>query len=415
MQQRLTSILLNPRRWALQGLGALIAAQAATVGILVAVDRTRKGRKPFAGFPRLRFEETDVEGNSLLLYCYGKYLFDDMLAAIDSAQTSILLETFIWKNDTLGRTFKQRLIAKAEAGVQVYIIFDDFANLVVPRAFKRFPPSVHALEYGSFTGPLALLDPRSYARDHRKLLVVDGTVAFVGGYNIGDLYQREWRDTHVRVRGEEAARLGQAFIDFWNRQSDEVTPITWQLGRGLDPRLHHRTNDAKRMLFPIRDMYVDIIDRAQQRVLITNAYFIPDRVVRQSLCNAAARGVDVQVLLPYASNHVTADWLGRGFYTELLHRKVRIFCYRGAMNHAKTMTVDGQWSTVGTANLDRLSQLGNYEINMEIYDRPFAAQMERLFAVDKTSAFELSLHAWLGRPWYAKIGERILAPLRPLF
>ena len=415
MQQRLTSIFLHPRRWALRGLGALVAAQVATIGILVAVDRTRKRRKPFAGFPRLRFEETDVEGNSLLLYCYGKYLFEDMLAAIDSAQTSILLETFIWKDDTLGRTFKQRLIAKAEAGVEVYVIFDDFANLVVPRAFKRFPASVHVLEYGSFQGPLALLDPRSYARDHRKLLVVDGSVAFVGGYNIGDLYQREWRDTHVRVRGTEAARLGQAFIDFWNRQSEEVAPIAWQLGRGLDPRLHHRTNDAKRLLFPIRDMYVDIIDRSQQRVLITNAYFIPDRALRQALCNAATRGVDVQVLLPYASNHVTADWLGRGFYTELLRRKVRIFCYRGAMNHAKTMTVDGQWSTVGTANLDRLSQLGNYEVNLEIYDRPFASQMERLFAVDKTSAFELSLHAWVDRPWYAKIGERILAPLRPLF
>ena len=415
MQQRLTSIFLNPRRWALRGIAAVATAQVATIGILVAVDRMRKGRKPLAGFPRLRFEETDVEGNGLLLYCYGKYLFDDMLAAIDSAQTSILLETFIWKDDTLGNAFKERLIAKAEAGVAVYVIFDDFANLVVPRAFKRFPPSVHVLEYGSFTGPLGLLDPRNYARDHRKLLVVDGTMAFVGGYNIGDLYQREWRDTHVRVRGEEAARLGQAFIDFWNRQGDDVTPIDWQLGRGLDPRLHHRTNDAKRMLFPIRDMYVDIIDRAQQRVLITNAYFIPDRVLRQALCNAAARGVDVQVLLPYASNHVTADWLGRGFYTELLRQKVRIFCYRGAMNHAKTMTVDGQWSTVGTANLDRLSQIGNYEVNLEIYDRPFAVQMERLFDVDKTSAFELSLHAWLDRPWYAKIGERILAPLRPLF
>jgi cardiolipin synthase len=162
-------------------------------------------------------------------------------------------------------------------------------------------------------------------------------------------------------------------------------------------------------------MYVDAIDRAEHRVWITNAYFIPDSAMRAALVNAARRGVDVQVLLPWNSNHVTADWLGRGFYTRLLAHGIRIFCYQKAMNHSKTMTVDGAWSTVGTANLDRLSSIGNYEINLEVHDEAFAAQMERLFEIDKLNAFALTESVWEARPWFAKTGERILAPLRPLF
>jgi cardiolipin synthase len=403
------------RRWAMRAFGALGLAQAITIAVLSIISTVRRRRLPLSGFPRARFEEITVEGNRIQLYCYGGHLFEDMLAAIDSAQHSILLETYMWKGDRLGKIFKERLIAKSEQGVQVYVIFDSFANLVVPRAFKRFPPAVRALRFGAALRPWHLLDPRRFARDHRKLLIVDGEVAFLGGYNIGDEFALHWRDTHVRVEGQEAARLGQAFIDFWNRQARAGDRITWTLRRGMQARVVHRTNDARRLLFPIRDMYVDAIDRAEQRVWITNAYFIPDSAMCAALCNAVARGVDVQVLLPWTSNHVTADWLGRGFYAQLLRCNVRIFGYRRAMNHAKTMTVDGIWSTIGTANLDRLSQIGNYEMNLEIFDRQFAAQMERLFEIDKSNTFEITLDWWRARPWYAKIGEIVLAPLRPLF
>ena len=399
-------------RWALLVFGAV---QMVTLGALAIVARFRRFRRPSMGFPRTRFDPVSVEGNEVQLYCYGGYLFRDMLQAIDGARESIMLETYIWKSDGLGRAFKRRLIAKAREGVQVYIIFDSVANLAVPRRFKSFPSCVHVLDYGRLLRPWALIDPRNLARDHRKLLVIDGKEAFLGGYNIGDDYALNWRDTHVRVAGVEAARLGQVFIDFWNRQSSEDRRIDWTLRRGMQPRLVHRTNDARRLLFPIRDMYVDAIDRSERRVWITNAYFIPDSAMRAALCSAARRGVDVEVLIPWASNHVTADWLGRGFYRELLASGIRIFRYKQAMNHAKTMTVDGFWSTVGTANLDRLSQVGNYEVNLEVLDARFAQQMEQLFEVDKTNTTELTPEWWNARPWYAKIGEQLIAPLRPLF
>ncbi len=415
LRARLSVLRGHSRKLLLRGLCALVVAQLATIGALMVVGRWRKRRKPPGGFPKMDFDEVEVDGNRIQLYGSGQRLFDDMLRAIDGARHSILLETYIWKGDKLGQEFKNRLAARAAAGVEVYVLYDHFANMVVPRAFKQFPADIHVMAYGSFSRPWHVLDPRRYARDHRKLLVVDGETAFIGGYNIGELYRLEWRDTHVRVRGPEAARLGQDVVDFWNNHqpSDRAIPLMFR--RGLQARMAHRTNDAQHLLFPIRDMYVHAIERAEKRVWITNAYFIPDHVMEAALTNAAKRGVDVEVLLPFESNHVAADWLGRGFYSRLLRNGVRIFCYKAAMIHAKTMTIDGDWSTVGTANLDRLSQIGNYEINLEVYDQAFASQMEQLYELDKTNAFELKPDEWERRPIVAKFGELVLSPLRPLF
>jgi cardiolipin synthase len=348
------------------------------------------------------------------LYSYGRDLYDAMLTAIDAAQESIYLETYIWKDDAVGQQFKEHLARKAVAGVDVYVVFDRFGNLVVPRAFKAFPPAIHTLEYLGPQRPLQLLDPRRYALEHRKLLVVDGRVGFLGGYNLGSLYATEWRDTHLRMEGPAAAHLAAEFADFWEEHSPARERVPRRYPRRFDAQLVLQSNDALRLAFPIRDMYISAIDRAEARIRLTNAYFIPDRVLRKALKHAVRRGVDVQVLLPYVSNHVLADWIARGLFTDLLRAGIRIYGYQ-AMIHAKTCTIDGQWSTVGTANLDRLSAVGNYELTIEIYSRELAEQMEDLFEQDKTNAQELTFEAWARRPWYAKVSERILAPARVWF
>jgi cardiolipin synthase len=175
-----------------------------------------------------------------------------------------------------------------------------------------------------------------------------------------------------------------------------------------------QSNDAMRLAFPIRDMYISAIERAEQRIRLTNAYFIPDGSLRAALEEAVRRGVDVQVLLPWVSNHTLADWMARGHFAELLRAGIHVFGYR-AMIHAKTCTIDGQWSTIGTANIDRLSAVGNYEMTVEIYSRELAEQMDDLFERDTANADELALDAWQRRPWYAKLSERILAPARVFF
>lgn len=397
----------------IEGAGVvLITLQILTAAVLVVVDRQRKRRRPPAKFRHDDLPSVSFGDNTLELYMHGVELYDAMLAAIEQARDSIYLETYIWKADALGERFKEALIRKAQEGVAVYVVFDWFGNLVVPRAFKRFPLPVHALSYRAVRRPRHLLDPRRYALEHRKLLVVDGETAFIGGYNIGAVYATEWRDTHLRIVGPAAGRLAQAFVDFWNRNGPRHDPIGRRYTRGYDPTILIRSTDALRLTFPIRDLYLTGIDAAERHVLLTSAYFIPDRVLLEALKAAARRGVDVQVLVPWESNHILADWASHAYFAECLHAGVRIFGYREAMIHAKTCTVDGQISTIGTANLDRLSSFGNYEINVVIYSSDLARQMEHVFAVDKTNSVELTLEAWRSRPWYVKASERVIESMR---
>ena len=397
----------------LAGAASFLLVQAATVAALVAVDTQRKRRQaPFAPFPHSELEPVTLGDNRLEIFTYGEDLFRDMLRAIDEAKECIFLETYIWKNDELGQQFKDHLIRKAEQGVQVYCIFDAVGNLVVPAPFKRFPPSIHKLAYFPFKRLRHLFDPRRYALDHRKLLIVDDREAYIGGYNLGQVYATQWRDTHLRISGPSAARLARAFAEFWNRNTNEAEHITRSYHRGYDTSLLIRGTDALRLTFPIRDMYLNGIENAEHHILLTSAYFIPDSSLLGALKAAAARGVDVQVLVPWTSNHIVADWASHAYFTECLEAGIRIFGYQHAMIHAKTCTADSCITTIGTANLDRLSSVGNYEINVAIYCEDLAREMEKIFAADKTNAFELTLGDWKGRPIYVKLSEQIIKRLR---
>jgi cardiolipin synthase len=402
------------RRMLLWLSGLLLAAQSLVIGVLAAASAIRKRRAPPASFPHERRLIAEVESNEVRVYTYGQDLYNAMLAAIDDARETIFLETFIWKGDPLGQMFKQRLERKAAAGVQVFVIYDGFANLVVPLKFKRFSPTINVLEYRTLDRVWYIFDPRRYARDHRKLLVVDHEIAFLGGFNIGKLYATEWRDTHLRIRGPAARDIAHTFADFWNNNREQRPAIPPILDRPWPGQIKIQRNDLARLILPIRGMYLEAIERAQHHIYLTNAYFIPDRVILSALIQAAQRGVDVRVLLPWQSNHPTADWLARGYFGAFLRSGVRIFGFQNAMIHAKTATIDGQWSTIGTANLDRLSLAGNYEINVEIYDQKFAAVMEHIFEIDLTNAFEMTLERWNHRPWYMWASEKLLSPLRPL-
>jgi len=397
---------------ALWGLAGWLGLQALVIGALTVVAMRRKQRLPRSGFPYMELDDVQAGQNALRVYSYGRDVYDAMLAAIDAAQECIYIESFIWKGDGVGQAFRDRLAARAREGVQVYAIFDSFGNFVVPRSFKQFPAEIHTLRFQSFHRIWHLFDPRRYALDHRKLLIVDGKTGFIGGYNLGSLYATEWRDTHLRIIGPAATDLAQSFVDFWNRFSPKKERIRQNYARHFDPTIALHGNNAARLTFPIRDMYIDAIDRSQHHILLTNAYFIPDHTVLDALIEAAGRGVRVEILLPWASNHILADWGARGYFTTCLKAGIHLYGYQGAMIHAKTCTIDGQWSTIGTANLDRLSAVGNYEINVEVYSKPLARQMELLFACDKSNSFEIAADQWLRRPWYVKLSEWIVAPLQ---
>jgi cardiolipin synthase len=401
--------------WILAGWVALIVVVSAT---LMAVTKVRKLRRDrhVGTYPHIEPPVTVPigGGSTATTYTYGERLYEDMIAAIESADERILFETYMIKADRVGRRFKQALTDAAARGVDVYVVYDAFGNLVVSPRFLRFPRPIHSLRFPVLRLTLRLLSPRVWGRDHRKILAVDGRVAFVGGYNIGTLYATDWRDTHVRIEGAAVWELVNAFVDFWNTHKkrgpglrDEGAP-TW------DPTVRAHRNVPSQLTYPIRTMYLEAIDRARQSIRLTAAYFLPDRDIVAGLIAAARRDVRVEVLLPAVSNHVITDWLARGFFGELLDAGVRIHRYDDWMVHAKTITIDGEWSSIGTANIDRLSLTGNYEINLEIHSAELAAHLNDVFELDLTNAKELTAAEWGKRGAARKGCEWLLRPLRPL-
>ncbi|MXG88629.1 phosphatidylserine/phosphatidylglycerophosphate/cardiolipin synthase family protein [Nocardioides sp. YIM 123512] len=377
----------------------------------------RRGKKP-KPFPTTPPTPVEVGEGTVTTYTYGRDLYEDMLAAIGRAERQILFETYIWKGDEVGERFKHALAAAADRGVEVCCIYDGFANLVVSPRFKHFPANVKVLRYPVYAAGLRFFDLRRYGRDHRKILVVDDAEAFVGGYNIGSAYETEWRDTHVRITGPGVADLRRAFADFWNlhrrrRLRSSERPLLVEATSTWEPHLRFHRNVPRLMMFPIRGMYLEAINRASRTIWITQAYFIPDQDFVDALKVAAARGVDVRVLVPLKSNHIVADWLSRGYFSQLLEAGVRIFRFKDAMVHAKTATVDGTWSTVGTANIDRLSLQGNYEINVEVIDRDLAGHLEQVYRVDESNSIELTRGEWEARDLHRRFTEMVLRPLRP--
>ncbi len=359
-----------------------------------------------------QFDEVQVGDNALQLYRDGFELSTAMLAAIDKAQESVYLEASIWRDDETGRAFKQHLAQKAAQGVEVYVMCGNIGKQNASSAFGSFPAGVHILRTVPFRRPWHILDPRRYAPDHRKLLVVDGLSGFIGGYNLENPYRKTVLDTHLLLQGPATADLAFVFITNWNRFSSLGEQITCRYRRKFEPSINIQANDALRLTFPIRDMYIEAFDSAEQSILLTNASFVPDHSTLEALTAAVSRGVDVRVLVPWPSRRTLADQVICSSFTQCLQAGIRLYISRQKGLRSKTCTIDGQWSTIGSAHLDLLSSVVNYELNIEIYDMALAAQMQDLFARDITDAYELSLPKWLSRPWYRKLSERILAPLR---
>lgn len=395
-------------------LAILEALLLAAIEVFETARRKFWQQPPKEGFPWEEQPEIELESGDEYIKLYPDYgrLYEDMLAEIEQAEEYVFIETFLWQDDEVGQSFVDALARKAQEGVNVYAVFDELANLGRPSSFKDFPEGIHTLRFRSFSGPTDALNPRSLHRDHRKILSVDGRVAFAGGFNIGELYTR-WRGTHFRIRGPQVHEIERAFIGFWNtHRTNGIPEIPPTRRRSWNPATVFYSNDPYHHTHPIRDLYLRNINKAQERIRITSAYFTPGPSLRVAMMDAVERGVDVQVLIPKYSNHALVDWLARQHLEKLLEAGIRIFEYRDFMVHAKTATVDGEWSTVGSANLDTLSLFGLHETNLEVYSGRLAENLEEMFELDKTNADELTLEEWRERPLPVKVVEGAFVPLR---
>lgn len=363
-------------------------------------------------------------GNKVELLVDGPATYDAMFAAIEQAQDHINMETYIIEDDEIGQRFSKLLIRKQLAGVQVNLIYDSVGSLYTPKEFFKAmrESGVNVLEFNPINPLAARKGWQFNRRDHRKLLIIDGQVAFVGGINISSVYSsgsfgrsrptkgdQTWRDTHLRMAGPVVGEFQKLFMATWSEQKGE--PLA---SKNYFPDAGSRGSEVVRAIGsspeePYSQMYVTLlsaINSAQTQILLTNAYFIPDSKLLAALTEAVQRGVEVKLLLPSKTDSALVFYASRSYYDELLSAGVKIYERQDAVLHAKTALIDGVWSTIGSTNLDWRSFTNNQEINAVILGQDFGMQMQTMFEKDLESSKLVTLETWRKRSMAARIKER---------
>jgi cardiolipin synthase A/B len=374
-----------------------------------------------------------VVGNRVVLLENGPNTYAAMFDAIAGAHDSIDLETYILEDDAVGRRFADTLIAKQSQGVQVNLIHDSVGTLGTPKEyFKRLSDAgVNVLEFNPVNPLAAKAGWDVNQRDHRKLLVVDGRSAVMGGINISSVYSSSprgssggtfsggsrgdgkknalpWRDTDLLIEGPVVATLQKLFMETW--QSQKGAPLA---PRQYFPPLQRAGPEVVRVIGsspddPFSQIYVTLIsaiNSAENEILITNAYFVPDPQLQKALIDAVGRGVEVKLIVPSTTDSSLVFHAGRSHYEALLRGGVKIYERRAALLHAKTGVIDGVWATVGSTNLDWRSFLHNQELSAVILGNEFGAKMRAAFDRDLAVSNRITFDAWEHRPLSARAKE----------
>lgn len=406
---------------------AILAGLKARSGNIDILDKQLALEQAIAGSPL-------TIGNKVTLLKDGAATYPAMFAAIRNARHHIHVESYIIEDDALGREFSEHLLAQQARGVQVRILYDSFGSLNTPKAFfeRLQAGGIEVIEFNPFNPLAARGNWSPNHRDHRKLMIVDGRIAFIGGINISSVYSSgsvirrkpkpttnhiEWRDTDLQLEGPVVAELQKLFLESRQKQGGEALPTADNAN--LFPPLGAPGKDIVRAIGSTPDdpyslIYLTLISaigNAEREVHLTQAYFVPDVQLLAALIDAARRGVDVKLILPSHTDSTLTFHAGRGHYTTLLDAGVKIYERRGALLHAKTIMVDGVWSSVGSTNLDWRSFIDNDEVNAVVIGRDFAAQMSAMFAADlaasdaiepaawKQRSLRLRLHEWMASWW----------------
>lgn len=338
-----------------------------------------------------------IDGNALKLQFDGPLTFDAWLEAIADARHFVHFENYILRDDRVGRIFREVLVEKAREGVEVRVLYDWIGSWATSRRywkpFREVGVEVRAFNRPSVRDPFGVMQ-----RDHRKLVCVDGSVAFAGGFCVGEEWagtaeEPPWRDTGVEVRGPAAAAAARAFETIWAELGDPVpeelrTDPDRVEPRGSTPVWIIEGAPGRSRVYRATQL---VAAHARERIWITDPYFVAPRPVTEALMSAALDGVDVRILVPAHNNWPWVGSLSRGGYRGLMESGVRIFEWQGAMIHAKTSVADGIWCRVGSSNLNAASLLGNWEIDVGVLDWDLAQQMEGLFLADLASSVEIVL------------------------
>ena len=405
--------------------GGLTPAQSKAV-----LARLESSGRPTNVFERhLALEEAIVgspltTGNAVRLLQDGPATYQAMFAAILAAKDHINLETYIFDDDEVGQRFAQALMAKQAQGVQVNLIRDSVGTLSTPPEFftRLADAGIRVLEFNPVNPLETRKDWALNQRDHRKLLIVDGQTAFLGGINISSVYSGgsfkqssrvrpegpAWRDTDVQLQGPVVAELQKLFLAAWATQKGPpLAPRNYfPPPRNVGPQVVRAIGSSPEEPFSqIYATLLSVIASAETSVRITNAYFVPDPQLLAALAAAAQRGVDVQLILPSQTDSWLVFHAGRRHYEPLLRAGVKIYERRGVILHAKTALIDGVWATVGSTNLDWRSFLHNHELNAVVLGEGFGQQVQAMFDKDVADSQAITLEAWQRRGLDVRVKE----------
>ena len=366
-----------------------------------------------------------TKGNKVTLLVNGPATYAAMFDAVRNARDHINIETFTMEDieDERGHKFADLLLQKQEEGVQVNLIYDSVGSHTTPAAFfqRLRDGGIEVVEFNPINPFKARGKWRLARSDHRKIMIVDGKIAFTGGVNISQVYssglsarregtdaQTPWRDTDVKIEGPAVAEFQKLFFDTWSKQEGaklsvrNYFPDIKEQGNALVGVLGSTPGEANRITFI---MYVAAITFAENSLHMTNAYFVPDHQTVEALTDAAKRGVDVKIILAGTTDSSMAQLAGEYFYSRLLKSGVKLYKRRNALLHAKTLVIDGVWSTVGSTNMDFWSFSSNDEVNAVILSHEFAVEMEKMFTEDLAESDEVRWQDWKKRSLSLKVKE----------
>lgn len=366
-----------------------------------------------------------TQDNAVRIFNDGRQKFDALIADIEQAKDHIHIQYYIFRLDGLGTRLLETLTAKAKQGVQVRLLYDDMGSRRLrKRHFKEFIQAGGEVET-FFPSILPIINPRLNYRNHRKIVVIDGRIGYIGGFNVGDEYiglSRKfgyWRDTHLRVEGSAVHPLQTRFILDWNQASarqdieydESFFPAIPEKGATTMQIVSSGPDEEWEQ---IKDGYLKLINMAKESIYVQTPYFIPDASFYDAIRIAALSGIDVRVMIPNKPDHPFVYWATYSYAGQLLRAGARVYIYDNGFIHTKMIVIDGKASTVGTANIDVRSFKLNFEINAFIYDKKVSSDLAALFHQDIELSTELTVDIYFARTKMIKTKESIARLLAPI-
>ena len=369
-----------------------------------------------------------TEGNAVEVLTSAEAIYDRIVEAVNGAAHRVVVEYYIFRADGTGERIRDALIEAARRGVQVRVLIDGIGSWSTPQRFFAPLESAGAV-VRTFLPAVPLRSPNQMnCRNHRKVVVVDGSIAFTGSQNIGDEYRGvvlrhvPWKDTHLRLDGPVARHLEEIFIEDWyfacGEDLGELTACDSDPSAGRSPtpgsivQIVPSGPDQEAPALP--QIFFSALAAARESLRISTPYFVPEKTLIVALQNAAHRGVDVEILIPARTDHLLTLWAGRSYYRELIATGVSIFEFDEAMLHSKVVTIDGRWSLIGSANMDVRSFRLNFEVTATIFDRGISVELDREFDRYRKSSRRIERETVAAQSIWRQLGEgaaRLFSPL----